>query len=380
VIQNARIAVLFGDCDNGGASGSADYDNGIWQHTLNVQRVPLEKKMSDEQIALWCKANSIDVLLCTMWGTFIAGTGKNDRGVKTLKEYCKGLKVVGIVDEPLMVDVASRFGGNSQSMAISKGYVDGLADFDAIICLTEKEIEFYKSFNPNVACLGLPFPDDAYPNGGYSSLIADRLRPEKGSEIWVGLGVGGNAFTRWERNYLVACEAFNLAVEKARAIDPHVAESMRGVLLSWTEKTQLDVIDFFKTKYKNIKIQVRSDMRTYLHFLQSCDFVINPCLRDTPQRINGECSYFQIPFAASQFGSNVTDPVGEFDVEGFAQRCVDSIFCQQEDLTPIVEANKESLIKNFGREAMRAKFKAFMIECGILSSWIEIGDKNETFI
>lgn len=400
MLSEKRLAVLFGDCDNGGASRSADYDNGIWQHTLGIQRVPLEKSMTDEQIALWCKTNGIDVLLCTMWGTFVAGTGKNDRGVKTLKSYYPELKVIGIVDEPLVVDITSRFGGSSKNMEISKGYVDGISDFDGIFCLVESELAFYSSFNKNVAYVGLPFPDDKYPGGGYSTLLRKDVRKEKQfDDIWIGLGVGGNAYTRWERNYLVAFESFKKTKELLIEAGLGSEKSIKGILLSWTEKSQIDVIDFIKTNYRDVMIQVRSDMATYLHFLQSCDLVINPCIRDTPQRINGECAYFGVPIVSSfleyesaikaQFVDPDNDescfPVIEnpFDVQSIAENAFNILKLRSRDEDEFeerIEEVRSQFVDRFGYESMRSNFSRIMKEWGICDSWQQGSRVERTFL
>lgn len=377
-----RIAHLFGDCDNGGASGEMDYDNGIWQHVLKIPRVPLEKKLTDQQIGLWCKNNNIDVLICTMWGTFVSGTGKAQRGCLTLKQICPDLKVIGLVDEPLLTDFASRFGGSAQHMKISQGYMDGLGDFDAIFTICDSELEFYESFNSNVYNMGLPFPD-----GAYETLVRKDPRPEKKDKIWIGLGVGGNAFTRWERNYGVALAAFEKAVAIVRKNNAELADRMQGIMLSWTEKSDRAVIQHIKDRYQNVFIQMRSDMQSYLHFLQSCDAVIAPTLRDTPGRLVGECAYFGIPC----FGSNVPDLQAKlfaeltskpFDVNSYAEGVAGLVLAGSKEkyCGEDLKNARETLIGLYGVESTRNKFKAFLKAMGWGEDWYEVGVKKEVLL
>jgi len=374
-MNKVRIAHLFSDVANGGMSG-ADFDNGIWEHVLNVPRVPLELKMSDQQIALWLKNNNIDVLTCTMWGTFIAGSNKPERGVRTLKDEYPELKVVGIVDEPLMVDVCSRFGGNSYNMDISKGYANGLKDFDAILTICPHEVQFYKSFNPKTEYIGLPFPDKTYVNQ-----IRREPRAEKKDQIWIGLGVGGNAFTRWERNYLVALEAFDLAVQKVGEFDRITSKKMKGILLSWTEKNSYDVVTFIKDNYPNVMLQMRSNMSDYLHFLQSCNCVVSPIVRDTPGRIVGECAFFGVPI----FGSNIPSlqsqlypndwTLSPWDVEGYANQIVKCVIGgmtiedEKDSKKYKMDNARRELIECYGMDVMAKKFRDAMNRFGICDEW-----------
>lgn len=382
-MQKVRIANLFGDVDNGGASGYADYDNSVWQHVLNVPRVPLEKKLTDHQIGLWCKNMNIDVLLCTMWGTFVAGTGKAQRGVLTLKEVHPDLKVIGLADEPLMVDWAHRFGGDACSMRQAQGYADGLADFDAIITICNHEDAFYRAFNKNTYYLGLPFPDR-----GYRNLVCKERHPLLASmgedKIWIGLGVGGNAFTRWERNYGVALAAFELAVKYVREVSPAKADAMRGLLLSWTEKSRSDVVVALKDRYPNVFIQMRSNMQEYLRYLQSCTAVINPCLRDTPGRLVGECAFFKVPC----FGSRIPDLqeilygkeliFEPFDVEGYAEavsRCVLGGW----DIEDEINTAHERLIGIHGMDASRENFRNMLMNLGWADNWFTV-DEHQVIV
>lgn len=380
-MNKIRIAHLFGDCDNGGASGVMDYDNGIWQHVLNVPRVPLEKKLSDQQIAKWCRNNGIDVLFCTMWGTFVAGTQKPARGVVSLKEEYPQLKVIGLADEPLMVDWCSRYGGPSEQMKISQGYIDGLSDFDAIATICDHEVSFYESFNERVYNLGLPFPDKAYEN-----LIRKDARKEKGDDLWVGLGVGGNAFTRYERNYLVALAAVEKAKTKLTAAGrSDIADRIKGILLSWTEKSDMNVIQAIKDRYPWAMFQMRTKMEDYLHFLQSCDCVVSPIVRDTPGRLVGECAYFKVPI----FGSDVPDlqkklfpdfTASPWDVNFFAN-CVSNFFINgRETYQKVIDSGHDALIYRYGAEKMKNRFRDMLIDLEIGDSWHEVDQEEEVYL
>lgn len=368
-MDKIRVAHLFGDCDNGGASGVADYDNGVWQHVLGVPRVPLEKNLTDAQIGRWCKNMNIDVLVCTMWGTFVAGTGKSARGIVTVKEEYPELKVIGLVDEPLMVDWCHRYGGDNYNMKQAQGYMDGIGDFDAVFTICQHEYKFYRSFNPNTFFVGLPFPDH-----GYSNLVFNDPHPARGDNIWIGLGVGGNAFTRWERNYGVALAAFENAVEIVRHEDPDKADRMRGLMLSWTEKSSMDILHNIKDRYPNVLIQMRTSMQDYLRYLQSCSAVISPIIRDTPGRLVGECAYFEIPL----YGSDVPDIQRElwgdeltfspWDVKGYATGVAKQVLTDL-DMKDTAKSAKLKLIENYGMDISRSRFSDILKRMGWGGSW-----------
>lgn len=289
-----NLAHLFGDQPNPG-----DYDNGVWEHMCSIPRVPLQKKLSDNEIGLWLRSNDIDVLICTMWDTYIgdcAGT-KPLGGIEAIKEVVPDIKIIGLVDHPMTVDVTTKFGADHMNMKLIKSYVDALSEFDALMVLTEKEVPFYQAFNVNTHFVGLPFPSE-----GMGKFTSHSLRPEKQSDdIWVGLSVGGPAGVRWDRNYLCTLEAFKLAKEivSERYEEPELASKMKGVMLSFTEQDDRDISRFFKENYEDVFIQMRTDMKTYLEFLQSCDCVISNIVRDTPGRLVGECAHFGIPLVGS---------------------------------------------------------------------------------
>jgi hypothetical protein len=373
-MSKIRVAHLFTDVPNGGASG-ADYDNGIWEHVLGVERVPLEKGLTDGQIGKWCEVNNIDVLIATMWGTFVGGYGKPQRGMLTIREECPDLKIIGLVDEPLMVDWAHRYGGTVDTVKQAQGYLDGLGDFDHIMTISRHEDKFYSHKGVPATFVGLPFPDKTYP-----SLVRSNPRPEKGNQIWVGLGVGGTAHTRWERNYGVSLAAFEAAVELVRAEDPDTADRMRGIMLSWSDKSNQELMLHIKDRYPNVMIQQRQDMQTFLHFLQSCDACISTILRDTPGRLVGECAFFGVPLYGSDVPDIQTELWGKemsftpWDVMGYAHTVADQILCGHTKDEQCATA-RQKLIELYGMDRSKERFKAILRSMDLNDEWVTQEDQ-----
>lgn len=371
------MAHLFGDCDNPG-----DYDNGIYQHMLQIPRVPLEKKLSDYEIVRWLKFNDIDVLFCTMWDTFLAGTGKAMPGIELLKKELKDLKIIGVVDHPLKADFAMKAGSHVKSMEIAKGYIEALPLFDGILCLIEDEIPFYSSYNNNVCMMGLPFPFETY-----KRFIKSEPRPEKGDNIWVGLGVGGPAANRWDRNYITTLETFKMLKQKAlQEKGKEYADRIKGVMLSFTEKDDRSIIQFFKDNYDDVFIQLRKEMPDYLHYLQSCDVVLNFSLRDTPGRLAGECAYFKVPMVGScyvELQCELSSPtsVNPFDIYRGSSFALNILLKSEEERKSQIDGCFERL-KAFDYENSIEKIKQVLEKAGLKidEGWETVEEEQKVFL
>ena len=377
------MAHLFGDQDNPG-----DYDNGVWQHMCQIPRVPLQHNLTDQQIGLWCKSNNIDVLIVTMWDTYIGDCGgiKDLGGIEVLKEICPNMKIIGLVDHPLTVDLTTKFGSNYQNMKLIKSYTDALPLFDAVMVLTAKEYGFYKGFNPNTHYIGLPFPIE-----GMEKFTTDSIRPEKApADIWVGLSVGGPAACRWDRNYQSTLETFKLAkkliADRGRS---NLAKSVRGIMLSWTEQTDRDIIRFIKENYEDVNLQMRSDMGTYLAFLQSCDVCLSNIVRDTPGRLVGECAHFGVPLIGSYtldlqqhlFPKLSIDPYDICDgAELLAQLITQA--ADDGDMSEYTDPARDTLYKMSSYEATLKQFRSEVLpSIGVEGDWNTIEqDEKKMFI
>jgi glycosyltransferase involved in cell wall biosynthesis len=363
--ERLRIAHLHHDVDNGGASGVADYDNGIWQHLLGVPRVPLEANLGVSQIGEWCRLQGIDVLTFTMWSPLMWGDGRTS-GPALMKEEHPGLKIIGIVDDPLLVTFGTHFDGNPSTMELSRGYVEGISDLDAVMCLCRHEVPFYRSFCEKTFHIGHPFPDIAY-----DRLKTPAPRPEKEDHIWIGLGVGGSA-VMWDRNYLCAFKAFEQAKKIVAHTDPAAAERMRGIILSWDRSDPRETVRYVKETFPDIFFQLRTDMRDYLHFLQSCDAVINTSVRDTVGRLVAESAWFGVPV----YGSGVPDlqkelfPKSTFSpwaVSEYAEAVAEQILDPAAAARRKVETAqaRETIIREYGFEVSLKKFRKVLASIGV---------------
>lgn len=348
-----KVALQFGDGPNdmrGRGEDKGYFDNGIWENVLGVPFTPNHGPRNPKgfrtapEFGAWLIERGVDVLIWTLWLNAVAPSEVKRFGPP-------GLKIVGLTDHPLNVDVLLSDPAGQRASTVR--YVQSLRALDAIMVLTPREMGFYGGIHPNVSLVGLPFPHAAYERLRVPPKTPLHLDGKPSRAVRVGLGVGGPGWAWWDRNYLTTAFAYR-ALQQVLAAEGVEAE---GVWLSVGYDDNSPAMPLLKG-VGGTTIQRRTDMETYLATLQSCDLVVSNIVRDTPGRLVGECAFFGVPCVGSNslalqgelFPSLSHDP---FDIKSTVETCLELV---RRPVQPSVLENALEGLRQYGYGPMRERF------------------------
>lgn len=376
------VALQFGDGSNDGRGRGPAYgmyDNGAWENVLGVPFTPNRGPRNPKGFATapefgsWLIERGVSVLIYTLWF--------NAPPVVEIKRFGPpGLKVLGLTDHPLNVDILMSDLASARASTVR--YVQNLRALDAVLVLTPREIGFYGGLHKNVHHVGLPFP-----HSGYERLRLPRPEPWRGiggflaggvkqtRKVRIGLGVGGPGWAWWDRNYLTTAFAYR-AIQQVLATEGIEVE---GVWLSVGYDDNSPAMPLLKGT-DGTTIQRRTDMETYLATLQSCDVVLSNIVRDTPGRLVGECAFFGVPCVGSNslslqgelFPSLSHDP---FDIASTVETALGLI--RHGPQGSLMENALQGL-KEYGFERSREKFLDVLESLGLPRRYVAAKDDKDS--